>query len=362
MAMKKTILFPYHPDIELFLEYRCCLKDIHIIGVCSYKEDLRVVTPLNNTLKSTGNFEELLKECDQIVLLENYRQYNIDKYYEILDKCIEEKKKVIIVPQLKEELELENYRGKYIVLENLPEVKMIDPERWKFFKREKFMIKTPVIAVLGMGKNCNKFENQILLKKILDEKGYNVVWLSSNPLGAYFGAYTIPYFLFDKKISFETKVFTFNEFLYHISSTMRPDVFVIGVPEGISEFEIHEYHHFAEYPLVIGSSVQVDSAVLCTYFANKLSERGIQEAIYYSGGRFGFPVEMISIGTSLFEVGQKGKGMTYSFLDKEYIDKYSVPTDIIGGNMKIAEVWNKASSKKAIEFMLEKLSCNTNII
>lgn len=360
MAVKRIVLFPYHPDIAFLIEHLSGLKEVLIIGVYSYKEDTVVTDPLNKKLGCTGDFDKMLAACDQVILLENYRHCKTDKYYEVIEKTISMGRQVILMPQLEKELDMEQYKGNYEVFQNIPNLDVPELERLNLYKGKKYKIEIPVIAVFGMGKHCNKFENQFLIKNVLDEEGYDVVWISSNSLGALAEGYTMPDFLYDAELSFERKVFAFNEFMYRFACVRKPDIFIIGVPEGISEFEVHEYHHFAEYPLVIGSAVPVDSAVLCTYFLQAPDIQGIKAIISHSREKFGFPVDMVSIGKSAFETIQGKEEMTYSFLSKNYVEKYFASAENLPDS--IAGVWDKEKMETAIKSMLERLRSNVDTV
>ena len=150
----------------------------------------------------------------------------------------------------------------------------------------KLILETPVIAVAGMGKNCCKLEIQQVLYRVLKEKGYRPAWISSNPLGILQGGYSMPDFFFSDKLSLEKKILALNHYLFAYERTKKPDVFLIGVPEGITEFESHEYNHFAEYSLVVCNAVHVDSAVLCTYFMKVDQADGIWNLVQYCRQRF----------------------------------------------------------------------------
>lgn len=358
--MRKILLFPYHPDIDLLLEHASSLKEVQIIGISSYKEDLVVTDPLNRKLGNTGNFHELLAECDSLLLLENYRNCTVDKYYEVMKEALSAGKQVVLVPQLLKELDLGPFQGTYQVLENLPNTDTYIQDSNRFQEERKYKIQTPIIAVFGMGKHCNKFENQILLQSILEEEGFDGIWISSNPLGALFGSYTMPTFLYDTSLSFESKVFAFNKFLHLLSLGKKPDVFLLGIPEGISEFEVHEYHHFAEYPLVIGSAVPVDSAVFCTYFLETPDIQGIAGIANHSLERFGFPVDMVSIGKSSYETIQGRSVISFSFLDKDYVKKHFAPVD--GLPDSVSAVWDTKKTQLAMRNLLQKLQSNVNAI
>ena len=55
--MKKVLLFPYHPDVELLARRMSLLKGASIIGVYSFREDESVIKDINGKLGCTGIFE-----------------------------------------------------------------------------------------------------------------------------------------------------------------------------------------------------------------------------------------------------------------------------------------------------------------
>lgn len=358
--MKKIWFFPYHPDMELLIEQSSALKDVTILGVSSYKEDAILVDPLNKMLGSSGNFEKELTECDQLVLLENYRNCKTKKYYEMIEKAISAGTQVVLVPQLTKILDLKSYQGQYTVLQNEPQIELPELGGWESLEQRKYMVNVPVIVVFGMGKHCNKFENQLLMKEILNRDGYQIAWISSNPLGALLGSYTLPEFLFDDHLALTEKVLRMNGCLYSMELKKRPDVFLIGIPEGIAEFEKYEFHHFAEYALVIGNAVSIDGAVLCTYYLNSPLRKGVESMAHHSSEKFGFPVDMVSVGRAYYEMAQGRTDVIYSFLSKEYARKHYVMT----GDMRdfIVGVWDKKNLERVMRNLLDRLQENAEAI
>ena len=358
--MKKLLLFPYHPDIELLAEKSDMLQGVSIAGVHSFREDLAAVAAVNETLGCTGNFTEMLAQCDTVLLLDDYRNSEMKKYYDVMQEALGAGKQVMITPGMAHKLDLSGYRGQYAVLSHMPEESSANTGTQVGSEQKKHIIESPVAAVFGMGKNCCKFENQILLKSVLDREGYASVWVSSNPLGALFGAYTMPDFLFDGHLALEEKVIRFNRFLYGLSVSHAPDLFVIGVPEGISEFSVHEYNHFAEYPLVIGSAVSVDSTVLCTYFMPKLDMAGMAGMALHCRERFGFPVQMASVGRTAFVQQSEDKQIAYLYLKEEYLRKHyeTCPDqpDVYAG------VWETEKIQAAIRKTVGRLEGNPDAI
>ena len=72
--MKKLLLFPYHPDVELLAEKTKELEDVSVVGVCSFREDQAAADAVNQRLGCTGSFTELLEKCDTLLLLDDYRE------------------------------------------------------------------------------------------------------------------------------------------------------------------------------------------------------------------------------------------------------------------------------------------------
>ena len=357
--MKKIMIFPYHPDVECIAGYKDMIQGYTISGVYSYKEDMGTLRELNQKIGCNSDGEALMDECDAVLLLDNYRQCRKEKYFEIIREAEQKGKELLVVPQLastlSKNIQIDKYR-----LGNNPDFTAPEFERLDYLGEKKFVIEVPVIAVLGMGKNCNKFENQISLYRMLREKGYRVTWLSSNPLGVLWGGYTLPEFLFDEHISFKEKVLRFNRFVYKLSILEQPDVLLIGIPEGISEFQFGEFHHFAEYPLIVGSAVPVDSTVFCTFFIEKPKPDSLYELMEKVKIRFGCPVDAVSIGKTMFETEQGSRRIHYSFLKDSYLKKYYRPEEEKG--IPLLKLWEKEEYEQGLQDLLERLEDNADAI
>jgi peptide maturation system protein (TIGR04066 family) len=325
--MKQIIFFPYHPDIFTLISNRDMLIEYRILGVVSFKDDDSLVKKVNCELGiGDVSYEQLLSRCDTVVILDNYREYISSKYYEIIDTAIKFQKEVLITPLAESQLDLDAYKGQYRLLEFLPNIYAEgDMNAAIQSTRKLHEIDTPIIGVFGMGKHCGKFEIQLMLKRCL-EKDYNAAVVSSNALGTLFGCYTIPQFLYED-ISFQNKVIRFNYYISCLAKLIKPDIIVLGIPEGIVPFEKEEFHHFAEYPLIVSTAVQIDSAVLCMYFTHNYSYELIQKDLnVFSNlcrGKFNAYIDMYAISKTRFEQTDEGYAkIMFEFLDKEFLDKY----------------------------------------
>jgi len=364
--MKNIVLFPYHPDIRILINHKDYLVDCRITGFISYKEDARLIRSLNKAMElKDKSFIQLIQKCDAVVFLDNYRDYKYDKYYEVIDAAIKYQKEVLITPLAKTKLNLESYAGQCHVLETLPDdFNLIDSEfnetRVFDLGPYKHEIETPIMAVLGLGKHCDKFENQLLIKETLSEE-YDVTVVCSNALGSLFGCYSLPSFLFES-ISFQEKIIKFNYYINKILKHANPDLIVIGVPEGIAPFKKKEFHHFAEYPLVISNAVSIDIAILCTYFMNDSRfEASLMRLRDFCENKFNIPIGAFSISRTRFEIpNEVHERVFYDFLSATFLDKHY--PDLSQINLPIINILDRNFALKTIKLSIKPLQENVKAI
>jgi peptide maturation system protein (TIGR04066 family) len=321
--VKKIVFFPHHPDLITLIDHNEYLKEYKIAGFISYKEDENIIHQLHQSLGlEHATYDQLLQNCDAVILIDNYRDYKTDKYYEVIQDAISYQKEVYVTPLAEKQLNLESYQGKYQLLELLPEgVETIEEEYRHMSESKLYDINVPIIGVIAQGKNCNKFENQLLLQEVVKEE-YETITITTNALGALFGCYTTPAFLYEDR-PFQEKIFKYNCFIHMISKLGKPDVIILGIPEGITPFRRQEFHHFAEYPLVISTAVPIDTAVLCTYFIPEpVLEDGLKKLVEYCQIKFNIHVGAIAISQTAFDIADENERIIFEFLSKTYLSKY----------------------------------------
>lgn len=224
----KLSVFPLTPEMELLLKYESMFCNFRIASIISYKEDcekLRKIAQETNILCTT-EVEQGITASDALLLLDNLFDLNTKKYR----RCIE----------CAQYLGIPIFYGNS--LKGLFEANSADKSEVQNTEQKKsgineirlYEFDSPIIAVLGMGENCGKFECQIQLKHYIEKLGYNVLSISSNHLGKFFGMETLPDFLFDDSVSFHRKVIELNKFVYSLCKMYDPDVVILGVPSGIA--------------------------------------------------------------------------------------------------------------------------------
>ncbi len=356
--MKKAVMFPYHHDIEVVIDNKDYLLDYELLGIISYKEDIDAVMKLNSMLgiSDEASYNNLIQNCDALIILDNYRQCKTDKYYRIIDEAIALNKEVVITPQAALELNLEKYDGKYRILQNLSECDFSHIAHKLVNKL--YDIDIPVIGIVGQGSYCDKFRTHMILKNVM-EKNYNILSISSNSLGALFGCYTIPDFIFANE-DFETKIFKFNYFVRYLTERNSYDAILLSIPEGIMPFERQVYHHFGEYPLIMGTAISIDTAVLCPYLIiGEQLENGLKQIMQFCANKFNIPVGLIAVSHVAFEVPYEiGEEIIFEYFKKDMLERYYPHIN----NLPMLNITNLKSAEDTINSFLSILQENIEII
>ena len=365
--MKKIVVFPYHPDVNTLIDFKSMLKCVTLSGFISFKEDKHLIQPLNKAIGSDNlSAEKLLENCDAVVLVDNFRGYNPDKYYQLIEYATCIGKEILITPLAESQLELSKWHGRYHLLEHLPSEPLNsnsgDASDALDVGVESREIDIPVITVAGMGKNCDKFMNQLLLKELLD-KEYTSVSITSNALGALFGCYTIPSFLYENQ-SFYNKVTNFNRYVYKVTKEQNADVITIGIPEGVLEFGELEQNHFTEYPLVVTTAVAADLTILCTYFMRNEEpvhlERKLSEVMTICENKFDMPIDAIAISRTNLEIPTDEFVVRYEYLDEKFLQKYYPTLEAV--NLPLIDITNRSKAFSVLAECILRLEDNADAI
>jgi len=309
---------------------------------------------------------QLWAKSDAVILLDNYRDYKDYKYYTVIDTALRYGKEVFVTPIVAQKLSLCPYEGQYKILEKLSEnFAEIDKEYEARLENnidmKLYEPDVPIVAVFGQGISCGKFENQLLINHVAEGK-YKSVTICSNALGMLFGYYTIPAFLFSDAMAFQEKVVKFNHYLWQIYEQEKPDVIIVGVPEGIAPFKKKEYHHFAEYPLVISSAIDIDISILCTYFiTGEQAERDIYRTVDYCENRYCVYVGAVVVSRTLFDIPlEMHEKIIFQNLDDEYIENHCKHFE--NTKLPIANSANKKAASKCIEQVFRTLEGNVVVM
>ena len=159
--MTKLMIFPYHPDIEVIITYAEYICNFTISGIASYKEDNHLVKELNQKIGCGNDFDEAISNCDCVLLLDNYRQYQAGKYYEVIKQAKFHGKEIMAVPSVLQELGLNEKEHSITPFIKEPEFHNPKLEISKICRRKKLLIETPVIAFWEWEKICSNLKTSL---------------------------------------------------------------------------------------------------------------------------------------------------------------------------------------------------------
>ena len=111
---------------------------------------------------------------------------------------------------------------------------------------------------MGLGENCDKFQLQVKIKKVIEKQGYRVLALCSNVLGGFLGMENLLAFYIQNSCLIQKRLIALNHWIHTKVKQQEYDVILVGCPGGVSKFEKYETNYFGELPLIISNALDVD--------------------------------------------------------------------------------------------------------
>ena len=166
--MEKLVVFPLNNDTEILIKGLKENKLYQVVAVSSYIEDRSRLELLQkkSSIYCSTEFEECLTRADAIVFSENTMGYSYDGYQKRVQMALDSGKKIYAGLALLDKIQID--RDKVCILqESELSDEVVSPN-----KKE---IDIPVISVMGLGENCDKFQLQVKIKKVIEKQGYRVL-------------------------------------------------------------------------------------------------------------------------------------------------------------------------------------------
>ena len=158
--MEKLVVFPLNNDTEILIKGLKENKLYQVVAVSSYIEDRSRLELLQkkSSIYCSTEFEECLTRADAIVFSENTMGYSYDGYQKRVQMALDSGKKIYAGLALLDKIQID--RDKVCILqESELSDEVVSPN-----KKE---IDIPVISVMGLGENCDKFQLQVKIKKVI---------------------------------------------------------------------------------------------------------------------------------------------------------------------------------------------------
>ena len=349
--MKKLCIFPYSHDFDTIQKYSSSLRNSEIAGFSSINED---AVFLRDKSRYSKDIESILEKSDELLLLNNDRNLKLETYMKRIDRACARNKTVRMSRKLYSQLKTYYSALPYEFFSCEP--KLDETDAMPYRKEALYSLPIPVISVLGLGRNCDKFETLLLLNECLTEQGYRTASICQNDLGSLFGMFTFPAFLSNPRYTFEEKIYGLNRYIYRVYAEEKPDVLLIGFPGGIAPLSENEYHHFSELPIIISNAISVDFGILNIYALQQFNNKALENMRDCCWYKYNIPIEAFCLSRQIYEYDLNQKRYKYYFMDEDYLCKY-MPS-LGGPGFTVANLTEPEKAKKILLHAIESLGQN----
>ncbi|MBP1904018.1 peptide maturation system protein (TIGR04066 family) [Paenibacillus turicensis] len=328
--MKKLAIYPYHKQNCPIARYKHLLEGYELTSIITAKgwggngQDASFFDGgVSVGIGMTDTFEEGIKDSDAVLFLEPLSDKLLSTYPAKFGIVKRYDKEIIITTQVEEKLLLLG-----VERNELLNYTVLNPDRKVNFEvllheqadGKLAKIDIPILLVLGMGENCNKFELQLSARNYFLKKGYKVSQLGTKNFSPLFGFSALPGFLYAKDIFVQDKIIAFNHYVQQIAITEKPDVIIIGAPGGIIPINNNNTNHFGLIPYMISNAVKTDITILSTYF-NYYNVEVLNEFRKCCKYRFNCITDYINIANTRYMLNPENvdQSVDYMSLTSEYV-------------------------------------------
>lgn len=352
--MEKIVLFPLNEDTEVLIRNLNENKEYQIVAVSSYYEDQKALELLQeeSSLFCSTDFEKCLKRADAIAFADPTMGCAYEGYKERIDYSLKSGKKIYASATLLKNMGCDIKENNIYVLQE-----ELFPEKLRHSRIKE--IDVPIISVMGMGENCDKFSLQVKIKRMIEKEGYNVLGISSNFLGKFLGMEILPGYLFSEKMSFPEKIKNTNMWIYQLQKQKKAEVILIGCPSGVSEFEDYETNFYGEIPLIISNAVSIDIGFVTLYANLGQDNETAKKLRDFLMMKFNTEVKNFIISKKYFKSDDEWKRIRYYKLDERSDSQFTI-SDI--SEYSTTYIENDVDIQKQVEVILRQFENNFHII
>ena len=263
---KKLAVFPYNDEVSSLWKYNDLLWEFEIKNLISPRG--WGLTGQNVKWDSNGQTINLViqdnlseneyGQIDAIWITEEINEMDSDAAIGMLEKLFSSEKEIIYTSHICSELRnIIVDTGRAI---NLFDIKNVKKELSPAHHR--YSIDVPVVMVIGTSIMTEKFDLQLSIRRNLQDLGYKVSQVGSKSFCELFGFHSIPEWFFNCTYLEADKISMFNMFMKYIEIEEKPDIIVVGVPEGIIPLTKKHHFNYGVYAFEICCAVDPDYTVL----------------------------------------------------------------------------------------------------
>ena len=346
--MEKLVVFPLNNDTEILINGLKESKLYQIVAVSSYIEDKSRLELLQkkSSIYCSTEFEECLARADAIIFAENTMGYSYDGYQKRVQMALDSGKKIYAGLALLDKIQID--KDKVCILQE-------STSSDEVVSSDKKEIDIPVVSVMGLGENCDKFGLQVKIKKVIEKQGYRVLALCSNVLGGFLGMENFPSFLYSKFMSYPEKINALNQWIYEKVIQQEYDVILVGCPGGISEFEKYETNYYGELPLIISNALDVDAGFATLYGHTALDYSVLKNISDFVLKKYNTSVKDYILSRQFYKADHEWKKIRYYTIEENMNEELAIPES---SEYQVLSIFDDAKIEKEILRILEEFANN----
>jgi len=345
---EKIAIYPFHEELSTLFLHQDKIKNYELVyGILPTGwTNFDNYNHQKNYMRYESDFYSmgLIHNVDAVLLSKPKHYVDSTFYKQIVNLANEMNKKIIY------ESMLESVLGNVYTKESI--CLNAEPLTLTTYNEELYSIDVPVVMVLGLGENCDKWNIQLGIYDYFNELGYKIQLISSSELSQLMDKHTLPSFADNPHLTFEQQVKAINAFVKNIETSNEADLIIIGVPGGILKYSKAISNGFGCIPFVISNAVTPDIAILSLYCGeyqqNHIQE--IQSSCFY---RFNFKVGYFHISNKVANYDIETRQLNYYSIEKEHMLKI-----LTKNNLGFFNIFDIKSTKQTLSNMLEELQNN----
>lgn len=264
-----AVLFPYDIQSDPLLQYPALLENISIQALVA-----PVGFGLNGVLvcKNSKEFTVArdvgeVKSCDDVSLLvvESFHELDFTRIKEQIEKSAQMGWNILLARNF---TNTEYNEIVSICRQNNVHISELGKEHLFTVNedvKEISEIHTPVIAIMGSGRRCGKFELQAEIFTQMLSRKYKVSAVTSRNICVFDGMHPYPDFMYDLYMDETKKIIGYNQYIKYIEEKEKPEIIIIGIPGGIMPLSAKKPESFGIYAYEILNAVKPDFMVTSLY-------------------------------------------------------------------------------------------------
>lgn len=359
MARKKYLLYPYSHEtyglVKGFLLNNEAMDVIAPIGAGLINKDISYAVNRTSTGIIVKDFREIdFKDYDTVIISSHMKdKLYEDEMLEILD-CIKKTNTEVIYLGKDEEIDIRLKSCNRIVLDETQKINdkietMI--RRYNELDMPLYKPKVPIVYIGGILETIDSFDIGLQIKVTMERAGYKVSLISKEMDGKIFGTMDYPMDFMAKNISPENQIISVNRYIQAIDYVEKPDIILMDIPKGMMQYSNSFHNSFGIYAYMIAQTIKPDYFILTVPQA-VLDGEYIEEINQYFKSTIKKEIDILNVSNAIYDVGTQ----TIDELDKPlYISEKDMDVIVDGTGKDYELSLVNLNRREDIDFIINNI-------